>query len=188
MDRRPRAYRKSQPACDREGRVILIPHHGDGAGMQTTYTQMVSDHSGIPMDKIDIVQGDTDLATGFGSIGFTLAVRRRTGALCGVRQRHDRQGAREGVEYFWKPPSRISNIGDGWLTVVGTDSRIGLFEIAKKENGARLSVDSEGEVDGPSCPRHHICEVEIDPETGISKVVRYTTVDRCRPSRSIRCW
>jgi len=62
--------------------------------------------------------------------------------------------------------------------VVGTDRRISLFEIAKKEDGAKLSVDSEGEVDGPSWPNGtHICEVEIDPETGVSKVVRYTTVD-----------
>src|SRR4029077_20303359 len=53
-----------------------------------------------------------------------------------------------------------------------------LFEIATKEDGARLSVDSEGEVDGPSGPNGtHICEVEIDPETGVTKVVRYTTVD-----------
>jgi len=39
-------------------------------------------------------------------------------------------------------------------------------------------VDSEGEVDGPSWPNGtHICEVEIDPETGVTRVVRYTTVD-----------
>src|SRR5438309_11890906 len=64
------------------------------------------------------------------------------------------------------------------LTVVGTGRRISLFDLAKQENGARLSVDSEGEVDGPSWPNGtHICEVEIDPETGITRVVRYTTVD-----------
>jgi carbon-monoxide dehydrogenase large subunit len=67
---------------------------------------------------------------------------------------------------------------DGFLAVVGTDRRIGLFEIAAKEQGGRLSVDSEGEVDGPSWPNGtHICEVEIDPETGVTRVVRYTTVD-----------
>jgi len=67
---------------------------------------------------------------------------------------------------------------DGVFTVVGTDRRISLFDIAAKEAGARLSVDSEGEVDGPSWPNGtHICEVEIDPETGESRVVRYTTVD-----------
>jgi len=67
---------------------------------------------------------------------------------------------------------------DGVLTVVGTDRRISLFEIAQKERSAKLSVDSEGEVDGPSWPNGtHICEVEIDPETGVTRVVRYTTVD-----------
>src|SRR5579862_4433901 len=53
-----------------EGRVIL--HSGTmamGQGLQTTYSQMVSDSLGIPLDKIDVVQGDTDLATGFGSVG-----------------------------------------------------------------------------------------------------------------------
>ena len=65
---------------------------------------------------------------------------------------------------------------DGFLTVVGTDRRVSLFEIARKEDGARLSVDSEGEVDGPSWPNGaHICEVEIDPETGVTRVVRYTS-------------
>jgi carbon-monoxide dehydrogenase large subunit len=49
---------------------------------------------------------------------------------------------------------------------------------AKKKARARLSVDSEGEVDGPSWPNGtHICEVEIDPETGVTRVVKYTTVD-----------
>jgi carbon-monoxide dehydrogenase large subunit len=67
---------------------------------------------------------------------------------------------------------------DGWLTVVGTDRRVSLFDLAKHEQGGRLSVDSQGEVDAPSWPNGtHICEVEIDPQTGITKVVRYTTVD-----------
>ena len=53
-----------------EGRIIL--HSGTmamGQGLQTTYSQMVADTLGIPIDKIDVVQGDTDLATGFGSVG-----------------------------------------------------------------------------------------------------------------------
>src|SRR5947209_17440400 len=53
-----------------EGRIIL--HSGTMAmaqGLQTTYTQMISESLGTPMDRIDVVQGDTDLATGFGSVG-----------------------------------------------------------------------------------------------------------------------
>src|SRR5260370_36662348 len=54
-----------------EGRIVLYSGtQAMGQGLQTTYTQMVSESLGIPMDKIDIIQGDTDLATGFGSVGW----------------------------------------------------------------------------------------------------------------------
>ena len=144
--------------------------------MQTTYTQMVSESLGIPMDKIDIVQGDTDLATGFGSVGSrSLFVGGTALAVSAVDMIAK---AREKASNMLEASVEDIEYAQGMLTVVGTDKRIGLFEIAKKESGARLSVDSEGEVDGPSWPNGtHICEVEIDPETGVSKVVRYTTVD-----------
>jgi carbon-monoxide dehydrogenase large subunit len=147
-----------------------------GQGLQTTYTQMVSDTLGIPMDKIDVVQGDTDLATGFGSVGSrSLFVG---GTAVAVSSNDMIQKAREKASNVLETSVGDIEYRDGWLSVVGTDRRISLFEIAKKEDGARLSVDSEGEVDGPSWPNGtHICEVEIDPETGVSKVVRYTTVD-----------
>src|SRR5450432_506344 len=160
-----------------EGRVIL--HSGTmamGQGLATTYTQMMSESLGIPMDRIDVVQGDTDLATGFGSVGsrslFVGGTALAVSAVDLIAKAREKASNRleasvEDIEYR-----------DGMLTVVGTDKRIGLFEIAGGEKGARLSVDSEGEVDGPSWPNGtHICEVEIDPETGVSKVVRYTTVD-----------
>src|SRR5712675_2056213 len=160
-----------------EGRVIL--HSGTqamGQGLQTTYSQMISEAVGIPMDKIDIVQGDTDLATGFGSVGSrSLFVG---GTALAVSANDLIAGAREKASNMLEASIDDIEYSNGWLTVVGTDKRIGLFDIAKAEKGARLSVDSEGEVDGPSWPNGtHICEVEIDPETGVSRVVRYTTVD-----------
>jgi aerobic carbon-monoxide dehydrogenase large subunit len=160
-----------------EGRIIL--HSGTmamGQGLQTSYSQMVAASLGVGIDKVDVVQGDTDLATGFGSVGSrslfvggTAAVVSAGDLIAKAREKASNllEAAVEDIEYR-----------DGFLTVVGTDKRIGLFEIARKENGARLSVDSQGEVDGPSWPNGtHICEVEIDPETGVSRVVRYTTVD-----------
>ncbi|MGJ5021198.1 xanthine dehydrogenase family protein molybdopterin-binding subunit [Bradyrhizobium sp. SZCCHNRI1009] len=160
-----------------EGRVIL--HSGTmamGQGLQTTYTQMISDTLGIPLDKIDVVQGDTDLATGFGSVGSrSLFVG---GTAVAVSSNDLISKAREKASNLLETAVEDIEYRDGVLTVVGTDRRISLFEIAQKEQGAKLSVDSEGEVDGPSWPNGtHICEVEIDPETGISRVVRYATVD-----------
>jgi carbon-monoxide dehydrogenase large subunit len=160
-----------------EGRVIL--HSGTmamGQGLQTTYTQMVSDSLGIAMEKIDVVQGDTDLATGFGSVGSrSLFVG---GTAVAVSTNDLIAKAREKAANVLEASVDDIEYSSGWLTVVGTDKRVGLFEIAKDEKSARLSVDSEGEVDGPSWPNGtHICEVEIDPETGVTRVVRYTTVD-----------
>ncbi|MBI5264560.1 MAG: xanthine dehydrogenase family protein molybdopterin-binding subunit [Bradyrhizobium sp.] len=160
-----------------EGRVIL--HSGTmamGQGLQTTYTQMISDTLGIAMDRIDVIQGDTDLATGFGSVGSrSLFVG---GTAVAVSGNDLIQKAREKASNLLETSVEDIEYRDGFLTIVGTDRRISLFEIAEKEDGARLSVDSEGEVDGPSWPNGtHICEVEIDPETGVTRVVRYTTVD-----------
>src|ERR1700710_1019435 len=160
-----------------EGRIIL--HSGTmamGQGLQTTYTQMLADSLGIAMDKIDIVQGDTDLATGFGSVGSrSLFVG---GTALAVSSNDLVAKAREKASNVLEASIDDIEYSSGWLTVVGTDRRVGLFEIAGKEKDARLSVDSEGEVDGPSWPNGaHICEVEIDPETGVTRVVKYITVD-----------
>jgi carbon-monoxide dehydrogenase large subunit len=160
-----------------EGRVIL--HSGTqamGQGLQTTFSQMVAASLGISIDKIDVVQGDTDLAIGFGSVGSrSLFVG---GTAVAVSTNDLIAKAREKASQMLETSLDDIEYRDGWLTVVGTDKRIGLFEVAKKENGGRLSVESEGSVDGATFPNGtHICEVEVDPETGVSRVVRYTTVD-----------
>jgi len=160
-----------------EGRIIL--HSGTqamGQGLQTTYSQMVSASLGIPIDRIDVVQGDTDLAIGFGSVGSrSLFVG---GTAVAVSTNDLIAKAREKASQMLEASIEDIEYRDGVLTVVGTDKRIGLFDIARDEKGARLSVDTAAEVDGPSWPNGtHICEVEIDPETGITRVVRYTTVD-----------
>jgi aerobic carbon-monoxide dehydrogenase large subunit len=160
-----------------DGRVIL--HSGTqamGQGLQTSFSQMVAASLGIPIDKIDVVQGNTDLAIGFGSVGSRSLFVGGTAAVVSAADLIAK--AREKASGMLEASVDDIEYRDGWLTVVGTDKRIGLFEIARSENGARLSVDSEGVVDGATFPNGtHICEVEIDPETGVSRVVRYTTVD-----------
>ena len=154
-----------------EGRVVL--HSGTmamGQGLQTTYTQMISDALGIPLDRIDVVQGDTDLATGFGSVGSRSLFVGGTAVAVSSADMIDK--AREKASNLLEASVEDIEYRDGWLTVVGTDRRIDLFEIARKEWGTRENspVDSEGEVDGPSWPNGtQICEVEIDPETGVTQ-------------------
>ncbi|ABE40936.1 Carbon-monoxide dehydrogenase [Rhodopseudomonas palustris BisB5] len=160
-----------------EGRIVL--HSGTqamGQGLETTYTQMIAQALDIPMDQIDVVQGNTDLAQGFGSVGSrSLFVG---GTAVAVSTVDMIAKAREKAANILEASVEDIEYSGGTLTIAGTDRKISLFEIAAKENGAKLSVDSTGEVDGPSWPNGaHICEVEVDPETGVSRVVRYTTVD-----------
>ncbi|WBU31402.1 xanthine dehydrogenase family protein molybdopterin-binding subunit [Rhodopseudomonas palustris] len=160
-----------------EGRVVL--HSGTqamGQGLETTYTQMIAAALEIPLDKIDVVQGNTDLAIGFGSVGSrSLFVG---GTAVAVSSAEMIAKAREKAANILEASIEDIEYSGGMLTIAGTDRKISLFEIAAKEKGTRLSVDSTGEVDGPSWPNGaHICEVEVDPETGVSRIVRYTTVD-----------
>ncbi len=160
-----------------EGRVILNSGtQAMGQGLQTSFSQMVAASLGIAIDKIDVVQGDTDLAIGFGSVGSRSLFVGGTAAVVSANDLIAK--AREKASHMLEASIEDIEYREGSLNVVGTDKRIGLFEIAKKENGGRLSVDSEGAVDGPTWPNGtHICEVEVDPQTGASRVVRYTTVD-----------
>jgi carbon-monoxide dehydrogenase large subunit len=160
-----------------EGRVVL--HSGTqamGQGLETTYTQMIAAALDIPLDRIDVVQGNTDLAVGFGSVGSRSLFVGGTAVAVGSADMIAK--AREKAANILEASIEDIEYSGGMLTIAGTDRKISLFEIAAKEKGARLSVDSTGEVDGPSWPNGaHICEVEVDPDTGVSRVVRYTTVD-----------
>src|SRR6201996_1279476 len=159
-----------------EGRVIAYSGTmAMGQGLQTTYSQMISDALGIPIERIDLVQGDTDVANGSGSVGSrSLFVG---GTAVAVSTADMITKAREKAANVLETAVEDIEYRDGTLTVVGTDRRVSLFGLGQQEDGARLSVDSVGEVDGPTWPNGtHICEVEIDPETGVIRVMRYTTV------------
>ncbi|MEI9924788.1 MAG: xanthine dehydrogenase family protein molybdopterin-binding subunit [Bradyrhizobium sp.] len=160
-----------------EGRVVLqTGTQAMGQGLQTSFSQMIAASLGISIDKIDVVQGNTDLAIGFGSVGSRSLFVGGTAVVVSAIDLIAK--AREKASGLLEASVDDIEYRDGWLMVVGTDKRVGLFEIAKSEKGARLSVESEGTADGATFPNGtHICEVEIDPETGVSRVVRYTTVD-----------
>jgi carbon-monoxide dehydrogenase large subunit len=66
----------------------------------------------------------------------------------------------------------------GRFVVAGTDHGIDLFDLARRQPEKRIAVTTLQKVDGPSWPNSsHVCEVEVDPDTGVVEVVRYTTMD-----------
>src|ERR1700761_2313948 len=113
-----------------EGRIIL--HSGTmamGQGLQTTYSQMVSDALGIPLDKIDVVQGDTDLVTGFGSVGSrSLFVG---GTAVAVSTDDMIKKAREKAANQLETSVEDIEYRDGSLTVAGPHRRLSLFGLGQ---------------------------------------------------------
>jgi carbon-monoxide dehydrogenase large subunit len=147
-----------------------------GQGLATTYAQLAVDVFDVPLDKIRIVQGDTDRGTGFGSAGsrslFVGGSAIRVAAERTVRHAQDLaatalEAAATDIEY-----------AAGSFTVVGTDRRIGLFELARKQPEQAIRLVSVSSVAGPTWPNGcHICEAEVDPDTGHVTIVSYASVN-----------
>ena len=147
-----------------------------GQGIATSYAQLAVDVFGVPIEKIRILQGDTDRGQGFGSAGsrslFTGGNSVHVAAEKTVTLAKDL--AAEALE---AAPADIEYRA-GRLQVAGTDLGIDLFELASKQPEARIRIDSTSTVGGPTWPNAcHVCEVEIDPETGHIAVVAYASVN-----------
>ncbi|HZV91680.1 MAG TPA: xanthine dehydrogenase family protein molybdopterin-binding subunit, partial [Caldimonas sp.] len=147
-----------------------------GQGIRTSYAQLAVDVFGVPIDRVRVVQGDTDRGNGFGSAGSRSlfvggsAVRvaaERTVEHAKTLAAQALEAAADDIEYR-----------AGRFAVVGTDLGIDLFELAGKQAGARIHLDSTSSVGGPTWPNAcHVCEVEIEPATGEVQVVSYASVN-----------
>lgn len=147
-----------------------------GQGIATSLAQLVVDAFGIPIEQVRVVLGDTDRGDGFGSAGsrslFTGGLAMRTGAERAIE--HGRELAAQALE---------ASVHDvqyqaGRYQVAGTDLGLNLAELAARQPERQIFVDSTSAVAGPSWPNGcHICEVELDPQTGAVQVVRYASVN-----------
>jgi len=147
-----------------------------GQGIATTLAQLVVDSFGVPMDKVRIVLGDTDRGDGFGSAGSRSIFTGGSAVRIGSERTIDaaKQLAADELEVA----ARDISYADATFTVAGTDISIDLFALAAKQTDQRIFVESTSTVAGPSWPNGcHICEVEIDPDTGHVEVVAYSSVN-----------
>lgn len=147
-----------------------------GQGLATTYAQLAVDVFGVPIDKIRIVQGDTDRGVGFGSAGSrSLFVG---GSAVRVASERTVTKTKELAAAELEAATADIDYGDGIFRISGTDRAIGLFELARRQPHQRIVLESTSSVAGPTWPNGcHVCEVEIDPETGAVEVVAYASVN-----------
>ncbi|MEX3008098.1 xanthine dehydrogenase family protein molybdopterin-binding subunit [Hoeflea sp. TYP-13] len=176
------AFAGSEPAyleLNEDGTVtLLIGTQTNGQGHATAYSQFIVDRIGIDFDKIIVKQGDTnDLNQGGGTGGSRsipiggVSVDRAGEVLA----KQMRQIASDELE---AAPDDIELVA-GQARVVGTDQSITFAQLAAAaKDKEQLTASGEIKQDEATYPNGtHICEIEIDPETGQSEIVKYTIVD-----------
>ena len=147
-----------------------------GQGIQTSYAQLAVDVFDVPIDRIRILQGDTDRANGFGSAGSRSLFT--GGAAVVVASERTVEHARALAAESLEAPAADIEYRAGRLAVAGTDHGIGLFELAAKQPAKRFRTEASAKATGESWPNAcHACEVEVDPETGRVEVVAYASVN-----------
>ncbi|MGD9941980.1 MAG: xanthine dehydrogenase family protein molybdopterin-binding subunit [Burkholderiaceae bacterium] len=147
-----------------------------GQGIATSYAQLAVDVFGVPIERIRIVQGDTDRGRGFGSAG-SRSLFTGGSALTIASQRTIEHGKELAADALEASAADIEYRA-GRFNVVGTDLGIDLFELAARQPQSHIALESTSSVGGPTWPNGcHICEVEIDPDTGHVDLVSYASVN-----------
>jgi carbon-monoxide dehydrogenase large subunit len=165
---------------DKDGGVtLLIGSQSTGQGHATSYAQLVAERLDLPPEKVRVVQGDTDrIKSGAGTGGSSsipiggVAVDRAGKALADQLK----ELAADALE----ASAGDMEIADGTVRVAGTDRAISFADLAAhpKATPDKLTAANEFGNEPPTFPNGtHIAEVEVDPDTGATHVLRYVIVD-----------
>jgi carbon-monoxide dehydrogenase large subunit len=161
--------------------------HSHGQGHATVFAQLVHEVLGVPFESIRYVQGDTaQVAIGRGTYGARSAVVGGN-ALKAAADNMIEKGKTLAAAMMEADPGDIE-FKDGSYRVTGTDKTVALVDVAKASYAPMgpltgkfgIGLDSSGSFD-PTPPSHpngsHVCEVEVDPDTGAVTIDRYHVVD-----------
>ena len=161
------------------GATVYVGTQSNGQGHATAYAQFAAEHLDLPLERIRVVQGDTDkVATGAGTGGSRsipvggISVGAASQNLAGKLKELASEELEAGVQDL--------EIAEGAVRVAGTDKSIDFAALASLPKASEATLTGQGDFVPPSATYPngtHVAEVEIDPETGITEVVRYTICD-----------
>ncbi|WP_455374153.1 xanthine dehydrogenase family protein molybdopterin-binding subunit [Limibacillus halophilus] len=160
-----------------EGGIIVDLGSSDsGMGHRTFFAQLLGEEMGMEMEDITFRIGDTAVVKkGIGAFGSRTSAAVST-SLLKVKEEIVRQALPEAAEALETAEADIV-FEEGRFTVVGTDKGVGLKELAQQRRKT-FSAEAFVAADDCSFPNGcHLCEVEVDPETGRVEVLDYWVVD-----------
>jgi carbon-monoxide dehydrogenase large subunit len=172
---------------DKDGGVTIVTGTLDyGQGHHAPFAQVLVSRLGIPFHKIRLIQGDSDELLFGGGTGGSRSIMSSGNALVKASDQVIERGKQIAAVVLEASPADIE-FGKGRFTIVGTDRSIGLMDLATKlrdglklPEGAPDSLDVNLVADTPpsAFPNGcHVAEVELDPDTGVIEVVKYSMVN-----------
>jgi len=154
---------------------LITGNQSNGQGHETALKQIASARLGIDVERINLVQGDSDVVPeGFTGGSRTIAINGV--ATIGVADKIIAKAKPLAANLLEASAADI-DYKDGAFRIVGTDRSVGLFDVAKANKGA-LDDDFTRMPEVDTFPNGcHICELEIDPDTGTLEIKNYSVMD-----------
>ncbi len=156
-----------------------------GQGHATPFAQVLSAQLGVPFEKITLEQNDSDLVRFGNGTGGSRSITATGTAIVESSALVVAKG-KQAAAHLMEAAEGDIEFANGRFTIAGTDRSIGIMELAqrlrdgKMPEGVPSSLDVDHATkDTPSTFPNgcHVAEVEIDPETGVTQIVRYTGVN-----------
>ncbi len=157
------------------GRVeLVIGTQPSGQGHETSFAQVAAEALGLDPERIDVLVGDTDIVKVGGGSHSGRSMRMAGAVILKAADALIAAGAAAAAALLECAEIDI-RFADGVYAVAGTDRSLTLFDISAR---SALAAAADNEMHIPVFPNGcHVCEVEIDPETGLVEIARYAAVD-----------
>jgi len=157
-----------------EGRIdLVLGTLSSGQGHETSFAQLLADWLSVDPAQVRLLAGDSDVATVGGGTHSGRSMRMGAAVMRRASDLAIEQGKQLAADRLEAAAADIEFVA-GRFTVKGTDRSVGLFDV-----GALRGVYDESTPLPSFAYGSAVCEVEIDPETGVVEVVRHTNVDDC---------
>jgi len=155
---------------------VYVGTQSTGQGHETAYVQVTANQLGVDGSKIRIHQGDTDtIPTGGGTGGARSLVSEGAAILATAAGVIEKGKALAGE--FLEAAATDIVFAEGQFTITGTDRSVELTTLAE-QNPGKLDTAEIAKLEAGTYPNGcHIAEVEVDPETGVTTILRYIVVD-----------
>jgi len=167
---------------------VVVGTVSQGQGHETSFAQLITEWLGVPLDSVRLVTGDTDRVSIGGGAHSGRALRLASIVMLNASNIIIEKGLRIAGHMLEAAAADLEFSG-GAFRVKGTDRAVSLFEVARAAverddlpEDLRGPLRGEGDetVNLASFPYGcHVCEIEVDPDTGQSEIMRYSAVDDC---------